>query len=516
MRHQHPWQGDGTRVLSDGVVLGGEDLMSNTILVADSADDWLGDFEGVETVDPSDYLVSCDAKLPRGTRIYNLCRSYSYQSIGYYVSLLAEARGHRPIPDVSTIQDLHGTSAVRLIPQPLEELIESSLKGLASNEFTLSVYFGENLAKKYDRLAKELYGLFQAPLLRFQFKRNSRWRLRSASAIALKAVPKQHRSFVAQAAAKHFARRSIHRPRRRAMRYDLAILHNPDEGDLAPSDDAALKKLVKAAANEGIAAELITRQDAGRLLEFDALFIRETTAVNHHTYRIARRAEAAGMVVIDDPLSIVRCTNKVYLAELLSRARVATPPTWIVHRRNVDEVASLVSFPVVLKRPDSAFSQGVVKAGDALELQTRLHEFFQDSGLVIAQQFMKTDFDWRIGVLDGRALFACKYHMARGHWQIAKHGEHAGQKPRFGKCETLPVETAPRKAVAAAVKAAGLIGEGFYGVDLKELDGQFYVIEVNDNPNLDSGIEDAILRDELYRRIMLSFVRRIEAAKSMN
>jgi glutathione synthase/RimK-type ligase-like ATP-grasp enzyme len=158
----------------------------------------------------------------------------------------------------------------------------------------------------------------------------------------------------------------------------------------------------------------------------------------------------------------------------------------------------------------------VVKACDALELQTRLHEFFQDSGLVIAQQFMRTDFDWRIGVLDGRALFACKYHMARGHWQIAKHGEHAGQKPRFGKCETLPVETAPRKAVAAAVKAAGLIGEGLYGVDLKELDGQFYVIEVNDNPNLDSGVEDAILRDELYRRIMQSFVRRIETAKSIN
>lgn len=484
-----------------------------TILVAESGDDWLGEFDGVETVDPRDYLASPDHKSRGRTRVFNLSRSYAYQSIGYYVSLLAEARGERPVPDVTTIQDLSGSSAVRLIPQHLEQLIEKSFKGLTGDEFVLSVYFGQNLAKRYDRLARELFNLFQAPLLQFKFARRSKWRLRRASAISLGAVPKNHRDFVAKAAAKHFTRGTSSRPKRKSMRYDIAILHNPDEGDLAPSDEAALKKLVKAAAAEGINAELITRSDSGRLLEFDALFIRETTAVNHHTYRIARRAEAAGMVVIDDPLSILRCTNKVYLAELLTRAKVPTPQTTIVHRRNADELAQTLSYPCVLKRPDSAFSQGVVKAADADELRARLAEFFADSELVIAQAYMRTDFDWRIGVLDGRAMFACKYHMARGHWQIAKHDTDAKSKPKFGKCETIPVETAPRKAVATAVKAANLIGNGFYGVDVKEVDGNFYVIEVNDNPNLDSGYEDAVLREELYRRIMESFARRIEATK---
>jgi glutathione synthase/RimK-type ligase-like ATP-grasp enzyme len=69
---------------------------------------------------------------------------------------------------------------------------------------------------------------------------------------------------------------------------------------------------------------------------------------------------------------------------------------------------------------------------------------------------------------------------------------------------------APRKAVAIAVKAANLIGNGLYGVDVKENDGNFVVIEVNDNPNLNTGVEDAVLRDELYRRIVESFVRRLE------
>jgi glutathione synthase/RimK-type ligase-like ATP-grasp enzyme len=83
--------------------------------------------------------------------------------------------------------------------------------------------------------------------------------------------------------------------------------------------------MIKAAASVGINARLITHQDAARLLEFDALFIRETTAVNHHTYRLARRAQHEGLVVIDDPLSILRCTNKVFLAELLQKNKISTP-----------------------------------------------------------------------------------------------------------------------------------------------------------------------------------------------
>ena len=51
---------------------------------------------------------------------------------------------------------------------------------------------------------------------------------------------------------------------------------------------------------------------------------------------------------------------------------------------------------------------------------------------------------------------------------------------------------------------------------MKESDGKFTVIEVNDNPNVDVGVEDALLKDELYRRIMEVFVKRIEASKARN
>src|SRR6266446_5065533 len=39
-------------------------------------------------------------------KLVNLARSYAYQSKGYYASLLAEARGHRVVPNVETMLEL--------------------------------------------------------------------------------------------------------------------------------------------------------------------------------------------------------------------------------------------------------------------------------------------------------------------------------------------------------------------------------------------------------------------------
>ena len=60
------------------------------------------------------------------------------------------------------------------------------------------------------------------------------------------------------------------------------------------------------------------------------MWIRENTNIDHHTFRFAKRAEQEGLPVIDDPNSIIRCTNKVYLAELLHGNGVPTPKTVII------------------------------------------------------------------------------------------------------------------------------------------------------------------------------------------
>jgi glutathione synthase/RimK-type ligase-like ATP-grasp enzyme len=82
-----------------------------------------------------------------------------------------------------------------------------------------------------------------------------------------------------------------------------------------------------------------------------------------------------------------------------------------------------------------------------------------------------------------------------------------------GSVDTLSVGEAPDEVVKTALKAANLIGDGLYGVDIKQVGQKCYVIEVNDNPNIDSGYEDSVLKDALYREIMGIFLKRIETRK---
>jgi hypothetical protein len=69
--------------------------------------------------------------------------------------------------------------------------------------------------------------------------------------------------------------------------------------------------------------------------------------------------------------------------------------------------------------------------------------------------------------------------------------------------------------VRAAVATAKLLGDGLYGVDLKERDSGVFVIEINDNPNMDLGAEDAMLGDELYRKVLGHLLMRHERREGL-
>ena len=484
--------------------------MSSLIIVENPAN-WPFTVPRAEVAAARAYLTDPKYAEPRRFKVFNLCRSYGYQSVGYYVSLLAEARGHKPRPGVITLQDMKSPAMLRMFSEEMEELVQKSLHPIKSNEFVLSIYFGRNLAKRYDRLSTQLSNLFEAPLLRANFARNRKgtWTLSTIRPIPASEIPKSHRPEVVRFAQEYFRGRGGTRRPKAISRYDIALLWNPEDPE-PPSNEKALKGFEKAAEELGIRVWRITKDDFSRLGEFDGLFIRETTSVNHHTYRFARRAARDGLVVIDDPESIVRCSNKVFLAELFDRHNVPAPKTTIVHGDNVEQVLGHLGLPCVLKRPDSSFSTGVVKVETEEELRQAATDFLETSELFIAQEFMRTDFDWRIGLFEGEALYACRYHMAHRHWQIFNWKEK-GENERYGNVDTVPLDAAPRHIVKTAVKAARLIGNGLYGVDLKEIDGKSYVIEVNDNPSIDGGFEDGVLGMDLYRRIMGGFLRRIEA-----
>ena len=480
------------------------------LLIVEQPDQWPLKIPSAEVVSADAYLLEPRFSALRQARVYNLCDSYAYQSAGYYVSLLATARGHRTMPSVTTIQDMKSRSLLRADDE-LEDLIQRSLGKIVAPRFELSIYFGCNLAERHAALSRALFNLYPVPLMRASFSKSTKWRLVSLTPIPVGDLPAAHREFLHGVIENHFARRGPAGRPGRTVNYerDLAILVN-DEERSPPSNREALRRFERAARKEGFDVEFLGRDDYGRIAEFDALFIRETTSVVHHTYRFASRARAEGLVVMDDPESIIRCGNKVYLVELAKRLNLPIPPTMVVSRARPDEIIRELGLPCVLKQPDSAFSEGVFRADTREQLSAGLQKLLSRSDLVVVQSFVPTEFDWRVGVLDREALFVCRYFMAVGHWQIYQHGE---KRTAEGESETIAVRHAPRDVLSLALKTANAIGDGFYGVDIKTVGGRHLLMEINDNPNVDSGVEDAILGDELYARIMNVFRTRVDAGK---
>lgn len=494
--------------------------MSRLLIVVDRAKDWAPYYPSEDVLTFDQYLQFSAPPASR-VRVINLCQSAKYLSRGYYCSLLAEARGHHVVPSVMTLNDL---SRKGLFSLELEELDSSVINWLeaagsainpasdereATHEVKVRTCFGQSEHPELRPVARALFERFPCPILEIVFKRRKQWQIESMKPAAPVDLG-EHEQDVFAAALDRFSSMVWRKPRtRRRYRYDLAVLVNPDE-EMPPSDKVALKRFVKAGRKLGINVEQITRRDYMRLPEYDGLFIRETTAIDHHTYRFARKADAEGMVVIDDPVSILKCTNKVFLADLLKNNKVPTPKTLILSKDQKDAVEQVVrelGFPAVIKIPDGAFSRGVTKVEDEKSLRAGLRDLFKQSALVLAQEYLYTDYDWRIGVLGGRAIYACKYMMVKGHWQIYQHGEAASESGGF---ETMPTYEVPRNVIQAALNATKLIGNGLYGVDIKQSGNRVAVIEVNDNPSIDAGVEDKFLGGELYTLIMQEFLSRME------
>ena len=482
--------------------------MARHIAIVDSLKDWQFHLPGLEAMAATDYLRG--PAIPTSTRIVNLCRSYRYASTGYYCSLLAEARGSRVLPSVRTITDLASRSIYSLNAEDLDERVDRRLRRRREAgdllAFEILVAFGQCEAADLAPIAQEIFDAFPCPLLRVEFRHQERWRIGAIRPLHFGALTAQQREMVERSLAAYLGRTPRRRRARPVARYDLAILHNPDE-TLPPSNRGALRKVVAAGKRVGIEVDLITRRDFSRLAEYDALFIRETTAIDHYTYRFAQRADREGLVVIDDPESILRCTNKIYLTELLQRHDLPVPRTRVAIKGENGQPLPEDEYPMVLKIPDGSFSRGVFRAETVEQARQVLTRLYRDSDLVILQQYLYTDFDWRVTLLNGEVLFVCQYFMSRDHWQIVRH--RTSGRPRPGVHRTWAVDEAPTAVVETARRAAALVGNGLYGVDLKQSGDRVYVIEINDNPNIDAGVEDEVAGDALYDRIIGVFVERL-------
>jgi len=272
-----------------------------------------------------------------------------------------------------------------------------------------------------------------------------------------------------------------------------------------PKEAKALQNFKMAAETMGHEFDFMFRENLLAIPKYDAVFIRATTDPLFTAYIVSKTAWELGLKVVDDPKSIQICGNKIHLYELFKKYDVPHIPTVFLnkdelHHKRILDIFRTFGRPVVVKAPYTSFSKYVEKVACETSFRDVAKRFFKKSDVLVVQKFMPSAFDWRVGVLNGEVLYVCKYMVPKGRW---KHGAKRRGKPSFvwGRTISLKRENAPVKLKETALKACEVVGRGLYGVDIKEIDGDYIVVEVNDNPSIYAGHEDLRNKD-VYNKII--------------
>ena len=232
--------------------------------------------------------------------------------------------------------------------------------------------------------------------------------------------------------------------------------------------------------------------DINKIPRMDALFIRARTDPMNVTYVAARMAGFHGIPVIDDPQSIQICSDKINMYSHLIKKSISLPKTIFFSKNDlmVERVTQMfdeLGSPLILKEPSTSFSLRVEKVNDIAGFFRVARRFIKLSDWIVVQQFIQSRYDWRVGVLDGKLLYVCKYTIPSDTFKI-----QASVNGHLVYCgvESVTSDKVPPQVIRLGIDAANAIGRGLYGVDIKNTNGDAYVIEVNDNPSIESGEDD--------------------------
>lgn len=286
----------------------------------------------------------------------------------------------------------------------------------------------------------------------------------------------------------------------------LAILFDETDG-IPPSNKEAIQKFIEIGKSKNIECDVMCpRTTPGfQFFSYDAFFIRSTTSTSTHDCNriISSYAYMSNKACIDDITSIYKGCDKIYQAREFIKSGINIPLTKVIGSYSYQNFE--FKFPCILKDPESCFSGGVYKANNRKEFMSICARRAVYNPLLV-QEFIETEFDWRILILNGKPLAAIKYYMVKDDYRILVQEENGYQ---CGEFECVPLKKVPVQVKHLAIQASKLIGDGLYGVDLKEKDGMVYVIEVNDNPDIDAGVEDSLEGDKIYSTILDWFIERV-------
>jgi glutathione synthase/RimK-type ligase-like ATP-grasp enzyme len=268
------------------------------------------------------------------------------------------------------------------------------------------------------------------------------------------------------------------------------------------SERSALMKFKSTAESMGHEFEFIYKDDISKIQDYDALFIRATTDPSSSAYIVSRLAEQSGLKVIDDPHSIRTCSNKAILHDLFHKNNIPSPESILFHgdysRETLDTIFKTLGLPVIIKTPYTRFSSHVEKASNETQFIEISKHLLRKSRVLVLQEYVQSDFDWRVGILRNEVLYLCKYCIPDGGWKVRSK---INGKNVWGDTIALSRDSISPGLKELSIKLSKCVGNGLYGLDVKEINGVYKVIEINDNPSIYDGYEDTVDGD-IYEKIV--------------
>lgn len=273
------------------------------LFVVSHPDDLLPEDPHARCVLAADYLAGHEAGQRAARRVVNLCREHGYLSDGYYVSLIADARGQDVEPSIDAIVGIGDPTGT------LRALQEAGIPTADDGDGpTVEARFlgGAAVEARFRTLGRRIHQTLPFPALAADVRRSDRgWRVVRVRPLGLADLDPGERSRLVTA----LVGRRVPGARPTAS-YSLGVLWSESD-PRKPSDRDAIERLVRVGARLGVLVDPLGPADLLRVPEHDALLIRSVTGVEEPAFAFAQRAESLGMPVIDDPRSILRCCNKV-------------------------------------------------------------------------------------------------------------------------------------------------------------------------------------------------------------
>ena len=264
----------------------------------------------------------------------------------------------------------------------------------------------------------------------------------------------------------------------------------------------ALTEVRLAAFERGHELDFLFKNELKYLKNYDGILIRALTDPLNTSYVVARTAEMLGKRVLDHSDAILICCDKVNMYARLMAAGVSVPETRFLEESELKAVTAARLFeelgtPLVLKAPNSSFSAYVDKVATPDDFVRVGKRFLRRADRIVVQQYIPSEFDWRVITLAGAVLAVVRYEFAPQQWKLMDRTEEG----EWAKVIGVERSQAPARLLEVALAAANAVGESLYGIDLKEIDGEYFVIEVNDNPTIAAGEEDQA-NPEIYGEII--------------